>query len=158
MAHEQESPAELEAFVEKMGEYFVSIGSTRIAGRIVGWLLVCEPSHQSAEDLARATGASKGSVSNVLKLCLAGGLIERIGLPGERRAYYQIRPEAWSDMFVARMAKMAELRRIADEGLKMLEGLSVDRTARLRAMRDLYAFYEAQIPTMLELWKARQKK
>ena len=158
MAQDESSPAEIEAFVERMGEYFAQIGSTRIAGRLVGWLLVCDPPHQSAEDLAGATGASKGSVSNMLKLCVAGGIIERIGLSGERRAYYQIRPEAWSDLFVARMAKIAELRLIADEGLKALAETSVERTARLKGMRDLYAFYEGEIPALLERWKARQEE
>ena len=31
MAQDESSPAEIEAFVERMGEYFAQIGSTRIA-------------------------------------------------------------------------------------------------------------------------------
>jgi len=158
MAHDDSSPVEVEAFVEQMGEHFAQIGSTRIAGRLVGWLLVCDPPHQSAEDLARATGASKGSVSNMVKLCAAAGLIQRIGIPGERRAYYQIRPEAWSELFVAQMAKTAQLRLIAEEGLKALDDAPVERRARLKGMRDLYAFYEGEVPAMLERWRARQEE
>ncbi len=152
------TPTDTDAFVERIGEYFAQIGSTRIAGRLVGWLLVCDPPHQSADDLAQATGASRGSVSNMLKLCVAGGIIQRIGLPGERRAYYQIRAEAWSDLFVASMAQTAELRLIADEGLKALSGTSVTRRARLQAMRDLYAFYEREIPSLVERWNERLKE
>ncbi len=158
MTRDETTPVETDAFVERMGEYFAQIGSTRIAGRLVGWLLVCDPPHQSAEDLAEATAASKGSVSTMLKLCVAGGIIERIGIPGERRAYYQIRPSAWSDLFVSRMAKIGELRLIAEEGLKALDGTSVERMARLKGMRDLYAFYEGEIPSMLERWKASQEE
>ena len=61
-------------------------------------------------------------------------------------------------MFVARMAKISELRLIAEEGLKALDGTSVERMARLQGMRDLYAFYEGEIPAMLERWKATLKE
>ncbi len=47
-------------FVEQMGGYFESRSLTRLAGRLLGWLLVCDPERQSSEELATALAASSG--------------------------------------------------------------------------------------------------
>ena len=54
------TPAEL-AFVEEFGRLLEEEGAPRIAGRILGWLLICEPPYQSFNDLVGVLGASKGS-------------------------------------------------------------------------------------------------
>jgi hypothetical protein len=43
--------AEELAFVEEFGRLLEEEGAPRIAGRILGWLLICEPPHQSFNDL-----------------------------------------------------------------------------------------------------------
>ena len=97
---------EKEAFVERVGEFFSRIGHQRGAGRTVGWLLVCDPPHQSADELVQATGQSKASVSIHLRLLTASGLVERIGVSGERRAFYRIRPAAWKNDLSAKLTQI----------------------------------------------------
>ena len=38
-------------FVEECGLYFEGIGLTRIAGRVIGWLLICDPPYQLQSEL-----------------------------------------------------------------------------------------------------------
>ena len=52
---------------------------------------------------------------------MAAGLVERIGVAGERRAYYRIRPVAWTRDLSTKLGQIAELRRIADTGLELLK-------------------------------------
>ena len=40
------------AFVEEMGQYLASYGMTPMAGRMWGWLLICEPPEQTAAEIA----------------------------------------------------------------------------------------------------------
>ena len=49
------------AFVEEMGQALATYGMTPMAGRMWGWLLICEPPEQTAADLAEALQASRGS-------------------------------------------------------------------------------------------------
>ena len=56
-----------------------------MAGRILGHLLVCDPAHQTAEELARAIQFSRASVSTMTRLLIQSGLVERLVLPGHRR-------------------------------------------------------------------------
>ena len=56
------------AFVEEMGQYLASYGMTPMAGRMWGWLLICEPPEQTAAEIAEALQASRGSVSGTARL------------------------------------------------------------------------------------------
>ncbi|WP_460527165.1 hypothetical protein [Flindersiella endophytica] len=55
--------SELQEYVEEIGLYFAGVRLPRMPGRILGWLLVCDPPHQSAEELAAALQVSSGSIS-----------------------------------------------------------------------------------------------
>ncbi len=62
--------------------FFEEMGFPRMAGRILGWLLICDPPEQSAGQLAGVLQASKGSLSTMTRLLIQMGLVERVGLPG----------------------------------------------------------------------------
>ena len=40
------------AFVEEMGQYLASLSMTPMAGRMLAWLLICDPAEQTAAELA----------------------------------------------------------------------------------------------------------
>lgn len=149
--------AKSEAFIETVGEFFSRLGHQRIAGRLLGWLLICDPPHQSATDLADAIGASKGSISINLRLLIASDLVERIGVPGERRAFYRLRPTAWTQDLNSKVAQLTELRRIAESGLDVLADAPPERRKRLEGMRALYEFMEREFPVLIEKWLASNK-
>lgn len=144
--------AKLEAFVEQIGEIFASGGHQRIAGRLLGWLLICDPPHQSAGEIQEAIGASKASVSTNLRLLQAAGLVERIGVPGQRRAFYQINLDAWSKDLKGRLAEISAMRKVAESGLEALRDTPPERSERLQAMHAFYSFFETQMPDLLERW------
>lgn len=150
------TPKGREQFVERMGDFMAQAGQPRIAGRLLGWLLVCEPPEQSADQLIEATGASKGSVSTMLRLLQATGCVETGGRSGERRTYYRIRPEMWSEMLRSQLEKMSELKTIAEEGLAMMAAAPEEARGRLEGMRALYAFFEGEWPALVDRWNAER--
>ena len=87
-------------------------GAARMVGRVLGWLLVCEPPEQSAADLAQALRASKGSISTATRVLLRTGLIERVRVRGERFDRFVAKPEGW-DEFLWRQERFSEPRRYA---------------------------------------------
>jgi len=148
--------AALASFVERVGEVFAQSGHQRIAGRVLGWLLVCDPPRQSADDLQRVTGASKASISITLRVLIANGLVERVGVSGERRAHYQLRPGCWTTDLRGKLAQFTALKALAEEGLALLGDAAPDRRARLEGMRDLYGFFEREFPGLVERWLAER--
>ncbi len=139
-------------FVEKMGDYFDRIGQPRIAGRLLGWLLVCDPPEQSALDLMAAVGASQGSISSMMRLLVGGGMVERFGRQGSRRTWFRIREGALAELLVSKMQEVALLRELADDGIQELRGKPGSQ-ARLREMRDFYTFFEEELPKLVERYR-----
>ena len=71
-----EQQVEEKHFVEEVGLFFEQSGMPRMAGRILGWLLISDPSHQTTSELAEVLLASKGSISTMTRLLIRIGLIE----------------------------------------------------------------------------------
>ena len=141
-------------FIEQMGEVYDQIGLSRIAGQLFGLLLVCDPSEQSAQDLARVVRASAGSVNTQLRLLVGLGLVARRGRPGSRQYLYRIQPEAWSGLLTGRLRLVGRLRELAELGLASVGDIP-ERRDRLQAMRDFYTFFEAEMSALIERYLNR---
>ena len=144
-------------FVEEQGLLWEGSGLPRMTGRILGWLLVCQPAEQTAAQLAEALTASKGSISTSTRLLLQLRLLERVSLPGERSTYFRIAEGAWGRYIMAEHSRVTLFREGAERGLALLEGRPAEQRARLLEFRDLFAFIEREYPLLLEhyaQWRA----
>lgn len=104
MSFESTDPAR--ALVERMGILWESDGLPRIAGRIVG-LLLLQDEPCSLSELADALGVSKASVSVDARRLEQHGFVIRVSRPGDRRDYYAIA----DDMLVRALAMKLETTR-----------------------------------------------
>ena len=154
---EDRGEVHMNQFIEDMGIRFEEIGLPRMAGRIFGWLLVCEPPHQCAHELASVVGASKGSISSMTRLLINSGVIERLGLPGERGIYYRIKPGSWSELMRVRMGYVTAIRELADRGLILMAGKDPKLSKRLQELRNFYDFLEKEIPAMLDRYDRERR-
>lgn len=148
----------LRQYAEDVALYYERVGMSRSAGRILGWLLVAEPPHQSMTDLVEALEVSKSSVSTATRDLVKMDLIERISLPGIRQDYYRIIDGVWKNAFEQRQSQLVDLRKLADRGLELLADKPAEQQKRLRDMRDLYAFMEEEVPRLLERWEEKRNK
>ena len=78
-----------------MGRWWESTTGGRSAGRILGWLMICEPPHQSANELVEALELSTGTVSTQIRVLEGILFVERVTFPGDRSTYYQLKPDVW---------------------------------------------------------------
>ena len=146
--------AELRKYVEEFALFLENQGLPRPSGRILGWLLVCDPPEQSMPDLVAALGVSKSSVSTATRTLIQAQLVERLSLPGERRDYYRLADDAFSRAMAARMAQIQALRHLAETGLARLADAPTARRERLTDMRDMYIFFETEMEPLLGRWQA----
>lgn len=145
-------------FVEEVGVMLeLEAGTPRMVGRILGWLLICDPPEQSASDLAEALQASKGSISTATRVLLRLGFVERVRFPGERFDRFRSQPEAW-DEFFWREDQFSGPRRIFRMGLELLGDEPSERRKRLQALDDLYAWWEERMPALQEEYLADKER
>lgn len=140
-------------FAQDFGMLMERLGLPPMAGRIWGWLLVCDPPHQTEAQLANAVGASRGGISTMTRLLVQFGIAERIGLPGERSRFYRIKSGGFTELLKNKMLAMTEVRKMADRGLELLKDEPPQLRRRLREYRDFYAFFERELPVLIERWK-----
>lgn len=146
--------AELAQYVEDVALFWEQQGLPRIAGRIMGLLLVCDPPWRSASQLADELGASKGSISTMTRLLLASGSIETRALPGDRATYFQLASQGIEHKLERRFASMVAFRALADRGLDLLVDAPEARRERLERVAHLYRFLERELPALLDRWRA----
>ncbi|NUW32009.1 transcriptional regulator [Nonomuraea sp. SMC257] len=123
------------AWVERVAT-FVSEewGLAPITGRVLGWLMACDPPEQTAGEIADAIGASRASLTTNMQLLTSIRLVRRFRKPGERTVYYQIEDDAWAKVIRQKLAAFAAFDDLAREGLEL--GWDDEaRTARIRSAR-----------------------
>ena len=152
----EECKFEEKNFIEEVGLLFEMVGLPRMAGRILGWLLICDPPHQSNSELTEALQASKGSISTMTRLLMQIGLIEKMSLPGERRDYFRIKPNAWSQITKQRISQTKAFRELAEKGLTLLNNAAPQKQQRLVEMYDIHAFWERELPLLDQRWEKEQ--
>lgn len=145
-------------FIEDFGLLFEESGHPRMAGRILGCLLISDPPYLSTTELAEILQASKGSLSTMTRFLLQMGLIERVGLPGRRRDYFQIKSGAWTQLVGHAVYELSALRKLAERGLELMESQDSELKQRLQEARDLFSYMEREYPLLIERWEKEQKK
>src|SRR5215207_9496960 len=134
------------AFIEEMGQFMGGYGMTPMAGRMWGWLLLCDPPEQTAAEIAEALQASRGSVSGTARILASAGFIRRTTKRGDRREYFSSPPEALDSMLSNAGAVYRRLREIAEHGLAAAEPSSASVKARLEEFHAVVSFIEGEVP------------
>ncbi|MFG1708049.1 GbsR/MarR family transcriptional regulator [Nonomuraea sp. M3C6] len=136
------SREELLIWVERIAKYCADQDNLPlIAGRILGWLVVCESPEQSADQIGAAIGASRASLSTNLRLLDSVGFLTQITKPGNRTVFYRLDDEAWERVVRRQIASMTVLGEIMNDGIRLV-GEDPGRGARMRAARDVFSWME----------------
>jgi len=151
-----QSSEAMRRFVHDTGLLLENAGLPRMAGQILGWMLVCEPEHQSLNDLTEVLGVSKASISTTTRLLEQVGLLERIFRPGDRRDYYRVSDDAWKKFMRTRLETMRRMRQTAETGLRLLADSAPQRRERLGRMHQLFGFLEREMGQLFERFEAEQ--
>ncbi len=136
-------------FIEDIGLYFEQMGLPRMAGRILGALLISDPPSQSITDLGERLHASKSSISIMARLLMERGLIERVASPMPRRDYYRFKPGGWYLYMHQWLGLMSGLHQITERGLSLMAGKPAPLRERLLEAHDLFSNIELEFPSIL---------
>ena len=139
-----------------MGQFLGGYGMTPMAGRMWGWLLLCDPPEQTAAQIAEALQASRGAVSGTARILTTAGFIRRTTRRGDRREYFSSPPEALDSMLSNASVIYRQLRVIAEHGLEAAEETPGAR-ARMQEFHDVMAFIEVEVPRVIDRFLAERE-
>jgi DNA-binding transcriptional regulator GbsR (MarR family) len=129
---------QLLGWVERVASFFAEhYGLPPITGRILGWLMICDPPEQSPAQIAQAIGASRASLTTNMRLLLVSGLVQRLTRSGGRTTYFRIEDDMWEKVIRRRITSMMSFREITMDAVGLL-GAANPRAARIRAAHDYF--------------------
>jgi hypothetical protein len=150
LARRTPNEAEVLAWVERIAKYvWDQDRMPMIAGRIFGWLMICDPPEQTAAQIAHAIGASRASLTNNLRMLTQIGFLAQHTKPGDRSVYYQADEEAFGRLIQRQIESMSQLRELLEGGADLAG--PAPRGRRLRHAMDVFAWLEqvfAKAPPM----------
>lgn len=140
--------AAAEAFIERMGFIVQAEGLPRIAGRVLG-LLILEGGPIGFADLAARLQVSRASVSTNTRLLEGLGVVERTARPGERGDSFRLADRPWRRLLEGSVERMG---RVRETVAKTRKAMPADAPAqgRLKELGDFYAVVEAQTRALLD--------
>jgi DNA-binding transcriptional regulator GbsR (MarR family) len=139
-------------FVERMGQFFEQDGFARIAGRILGHLMLqVEP--QSLDALAADLQVSKASVSTNTRMLEGLGALERVTRAGDRRDYYQVADLMHERMLELRLERFRATQKLLEEGMR--SGAATDAVVceRMRSFADFFEYMVQAINSTRARWQ-----
>ncbi|MGD2060048.1 MAG: hypothetical protein PVF87_04220 [Acidimicrobiia bacterium] len=134
-------------YIERVGRWWESVSGSRNAGQILGWLMICDPAHQSSAQLMEALHISAGSISTQVRVLETIGLVERITFRGDRATYYQLRPNVWVEIMGGEEARIREMRELAAAAAAVRPVERPDRVDDLARVAD---FFLEQWPALMQ--------
>jgi hypothetical protein len=136
------SHQEAQDWAERMAKYLADTdGLPMIAGRILGWLTICDPPEQTAAQIAEAIGASRASLTTNLRLLTSIGFLTQVTKPGYRTVFYRVDDDAWARVGQRQIASMKALGQIIRDGMALV-GQAPDRGARIRSANEGFTWME----------------
>jgi len=144
-------------FVEDISLCFEQVGVPRMAGRILGVLLVTNPPGQSIDDLCEQLQASKCSVSTNARLLSEMGLIERVPLPIPRRVCFCFPSGGWVTLMQVYWRMVSSLHQTIEQGLALLKDEDHALRARLQQVHDMFLLLEEALPLLLKRIEAQRR-
>jgi len=143
-------------FADHAGRFYArNHGFPPMAGRLFGYLAICDPPQQTIDELADALMASRSSIAGAVKLLEASQLVVRTRRAGERVDKVSANIDALEprNFDSGLFAEQAALFR---EGLALLAGAPPERRAPLEEGVALLDFLGERLPQVLAEWRERR--
>jgi hypothetical protein len=131
-------------------------GMAPMVGRVLGYLMVCDPGEQSIAELAEALLASRSAIAGAVNALDTLGLIRRSRAAGERMDRVRIDMTGPRSMGFD-VTEYREQGDLAREGLALLADAPVQRRAVVLEYAAFADFLVARLPELEKDWKAHRE-
>lgn len=128
---------------------------TRMAGRALGYLLVCDKNAVSFDEIRKALNASKGSISGTTKQLINLGMVEQVSLPGDRKTYYRISRTKVGTILKARVNQFTKLADTFEKGIGV-KNREDDVSEWLEEISAFYKWVGIEIEVIIDKWEVKK--
>jgi DNA-binding MarR family transcriptional regulator len=143
-------------FADHVGRFYArQYAFPPMAGRLLGYLFVCDPPQQTIDELGEALLASRSAISGAVKLLESHRIVRRTRVAGERVDRVTLDPTSQQPQNFD-SAIHIEHAALFREGLALLADAPPDRRAPLEEMVALAEFLSERLPALRDEWQLRR--
>jgi DNA-binding transcriptional regulator GbsR (MarR family) len=143
----------VDEIIEKWGVYYKRTGHQPMMGRLMAYLMVVDPPHQTFEEITSSLRSSKSSVSNTLTLMTQLGLVDYVRFPGNRKRYFRLNPNVWNRFFDSTLKEIRGFKGLISEVMSARTDKHPAMTREIYNLVKLLDVFETELPNLLEKWK-----
>lgn len=143
-------------FADHVGRFYArEHGFPPMAGRLLGYLMICDPPLQTIDELSDALLASRSAITGAVRLLEGFGLATRTRRAGERVDRVSpnlaaLEPRNFDSRLFERQAALLQ------QGLALLADAPPQRRAALEELLALAEFLGERLPQVLAEWRERR--
>jgi len=140
-------------FVEDFALLLVDAGVPRMPARVFACVLADDAGALTAGDLAVRLQVSPAAISGAVRWLTQMHLLTRAREPGARRDHYRMRDDQWYEATVFKTAALRRFEDVLAEGVALV-GADTPAGRRLEETQEFFAFFRAELPALLERFRA----
>ena len=140
-------------FVEDFALLLVDAGMPRMPARVFACVLADDAGALTAGDLAARLQVSPAAISGAVRWLTQMHLLTRAREPGARRDHYRMRDDQWYEATVFKTAALQRFEDVLAEGVALV-GADTPAGRRLEETQEFFAFFRAELPALLERFRA----
>jgi len=140
-------------FVEDFALLLVDAGVPRMPARVFACVLADDAGALTAGDLAARLQVSPAAISGAVRWLTQMHLLTRAREPGARRDHYRMRDDQWYEATVFKTAALQRFEDVLAEGVALV-GADTPAGRRLEETQEFFAFFRAELPALLERFRA----
>lgn len=145
-------------FADHVGRFYARhYGFPPMAGRLLGYLLVCDPAQQTIDELSDALLASRSAITGAVRLLETYDLARRTRTAGERMDRVNLNPTGRQPQNFDATLHL-EHAALFREGLDLLTDAAPARRAPLEEMVALAEFLAERLPALRNEWHAHREE
>ncbi len=145
------------AFLDRVADFYArEYRFPPVAGRVLGYLLICSPPEQSIAELAEALLASRSAITGAVTHLAGYGAVVRTRSVGQRMDHVTLDPRVLDPTGFAATTYQQQAT-LAREALALLEEGPSPRRSMIEEGAAFYDFLAERMPALLDEWHDRRK-
>lgn len=141
-------------FCDHVGRFYAErYGFPPVAGRLMGYLYVCEPAQQSINEIADTLLTSRSAINNAVKMLETQKLVSRSRPAGTRADLIVLNPLGWENLGFD-PSEYRDMATLGREGLALLADAPAQRREAIEVVISLNEFMAERLPRLYEEWVA----
>ena len=146
------------AFTDRVASLYArQYGFPPVAGRLLGYLLICQPPQRTIADLAEELQASRTAITAAVSLLERYHAVRRTRSAGQRSDHVGLDLQALDPTGFAAESYQAQAA-LARQALDLLTDGESGRRAMIAEAAEFYDFLAERMPALLTDWLARRSR